>query len=316
MDSQAEGIRRGDRRALSRFLSRIESGDPTCEAALAALYPSTGHAQIAGITGPPGAGKSTLVAALTTELRQRGGTVAVLAIDPSSPLTGGALLGDRVRMQGVAQDPGVFVRSAGSRGATGGLSAFTLDAILALDAFGFDHILLETVGAGQGEVDVRHAVHSVVLVQPPGAGDAIQALKAGLLEIADIYVVNKADQPGAGLTAAELNTLLTLAPAEAWPPPVLLTTATAGDGMGPLADALSQHQAFLREAGRAQAWRRQQAAFHIRSVLQRRVLADLQRRLNSGSLLAQLAEDVCNGSTDPYAAAESVSIYHNAIEVH
>lgn len=315
MESQAEGIRRGDRRALSRFLTRIESGDRACETTLAALYGTTGHARITGITGPPGAGKSTLVAALTAELRRRGATVAVLAIDPSSPLTGGALLGDRVRMQQVAQDPGVFVRSAGSRGATGGLAAFTLDALVALDAFGFDHILLETVGAGQDEVDVRHAVHTVVLVQPPGAGDAIQALKAGLLEIADVYVVNKADLPGAELVAAELHTLLSLAPAAEWQPPVLLTTASDGHGVAALAEALDAHQAYLRAPARFAAWRRQQAAFHVRSVVQRRVLADLQGRLQRGGRLATLANSVCDGRTDPYSAAETINVCHESVEV-
>jgi LAO/AO transport system kinase len=241
--------------------------------------------------------------------------VAVLAIDPSSPLTGGALLGDRVRMQHVAQDPGVFVRSAGSRGATGGLAAFTLDALVALDAFGFDHILLETVGAGQDEVDVRHAVHTVVLVQPPGAGDAIQALKAGVLEIADVYVVNKADLPGAELMAAELHTLLSLAPAAAWQPPVLLTAASVGDGIAGLADALDRHQAYARAPERFAVWREQQAAFHIRSVVQRRVLADLQHQLQHAGRLAKLANDVCDGRSDPYAAAGRVFVSHESVEV-
>ena len=243
MDDLVEGLRRGDRRALSRFLSRIETDPTAAEPGLAALYASTGRARTVGITGPPGAGKSTLVAALAQELRARGGTVAVLAIDPSSPLTGGALL------QGLARDAGVFVRSMGSRGMVGGLSATTLDAMLALDAFGFDHVLLETVGAGQDEVDVRHAVQSVVLVQPPGAGDAIQALKAGVLEVADCYVVNKADQPGADLMAAELHTLLGLGPSPAWAPPVVLTIATQGEGLPALADALDRHRSHLEYSG-------------------------------------------------------------------
>lgn len=315
MDVQAEGIRRGDRRALSRFLSRIESADRSCEAVLAELYPHAGRAHIIGITGPPGAGKSTLASALTAELRRGGGMVAVLAIDPSSPLTGGALLGDRVRMQDVAQDPGVFVRSAGSRGATGGLAAFTLDALVALDAFGFDHILVETVGTGQDEVDVRHAAPTVVLVQPPGAGDAIQALKAGVLEIADVYVVNKADTPGADLMAAELHTLLSLAPAAAWQPPVLLITASTGEGIAALTDAIASHQAFSRESGRLEAWRRQQVAFHIKSVVRRRVLAEVNERLGSAGLLATLVGSVCDGSSDPYAAAAAVDLRYESVEV-
>lgn len=303
MDDLIEGLRRGDRRALSRFLSRIETDPAAAEPGLMALYPLAGHARTVGITGPPGAGKSTLVAALAQELRARGGTVAVLAIDPSSPLTGGALLGDRIRMQGLARDAGVFVRSMGSRGMVGGLSATTLDAMLALDAFGFAHILLETVGAGQDEVDVRHAAQSVVLVQPPGAGDAIQALKAGVLEVADCYVVNKADQPGADLMAAELHTLLGLAPATAWAPPVVLTIATQGEGLPALADALDRHRTHLAHSGEGALWQATRTAFHIDSLVRRRLLARLQASLGQHGRLQGWAGLVQRGDLTPYDAA-------------
>lgn len=303
MDSLSEGIRRGDRRALSRFLSRIESAGSDCEGALAALYPLTGRARITGVTGPPGVGKSTLVAALAAELRRQEATVAILAVDPTSPLTGGALLGDRVRMQARAVDPGVFVRSAGTRGAFGGLAAATMDALVALDAFGFDHILVETVGAGQDQVDVRYAAHTVLVVQAPGAGDAVQALKAGLLEVAHCYVVNKADQPGAEAVAAQLNGLLALGPSGGWVPPVVLASALGGQGVGQVLQAMDHHRAHLLAGGGLAVWRRQRVAFHIRSLAQRRLLAALDRQLEATGLLDRLAGRVCDGVTDPYAAA-------------
>lgn len=303
MDDLAGGMRRGGRRSLSRFLTRIETDPRAAEPALAALYEHAGRARTIGITGPPGAGKSTLVGALTAELRASGSTVAVLAVDPSSPLTGGALLGDRIRMQDHAQDPGVFVRSAGSRGTVGGLSAATLDTMIALDAFGFDYVLLETVGAGQDEVDVRHVVQTVVLVQAPGAGDGVQALKAGVLEVADCHVVNKCDLPGADQAATDLRTMIGLAPTAGWAPPVVLTDARSGTGVPELAAALADHQSHLRATGEWESRRRERARFHIQSLVRRRLLTGVDRTLARDRALDRMALTVAAGEQDPYAAA-------------
>ena len=204
----APRVAAGDRRALARLITWIEDDDPRAHAALAALYPRTGRAHIVGVTGAPGTGKSTLVSALAAEERRRGRTVGIISIDPTSPFSGGALLGDRIRMMDHIADPGVFMRSMASRGSVGGLSAATSDAVRALDAFGRDVVFVETVGAGQAEIDIVRTAHSVIVVEAPGLGDEIQAFKAGILEIADIFVVNKADREGAEKTANALKVML------------------------------------------------------------------------------------------------------------
>src|SRR5690348_17187899 len=241
-----ERLLAGDRRALARVVTLIENNAPETRQILARLHVHGGHAHIIGITGSPGAGKSTLVTQLARELRRRDRTIGVIAVDPSSPFTGGAILGDRIRMQELAGDPHVFIRSMASRGSLGGLAVSTRDTVRALDAAGFDVVIIETVGAGQAEVEIVRAAQTVVVVTVPGMGDDIQAIKAGILEIADIFVVNKADRPGADQTAAELRMLLSLDEHRGerrWRPPILKTIAATGEGVPELVDALARHAA-------------------------------------------------------------------------
>lgn len=249
----ARGVVAGDRPSLARALTQVEDG--RAARLMAALGPEPGHARVIGVTGAAGSGKSVLVAALAAELRRRGLTVAVLAVDPSSPFTGGALLGDRVRMGALAGDPGVFIRSMAHRGGSGGLAAATGEAVRVLAAAGFDRVLVETLGAGQDEVAVAEAVHTTVVVLVPGMGDAIQALKAGIIEIADVFALNKSDLPGAAQWEAQLAAVLDLvaadAPGGAWSPPIVRTVATDGSGLGELADALEAHQRHQAAGGAA-----------------------------------------------------------------
>ncbi len=252
-DLLCEAALAGDRRALARLLTAVENRTPLAEAALRRLYPRAGRAQLIGVTGPPGAGKSTLVAALIAELRRAGRPVAVVAVDPSSPITGGAVLGDRVRMQAYAADADVFIRSMASRGHAGGLSSATSAAAAVFDAVGFDVVLIETVGTGQSEVEVAAAADTTVVVEAPEMGDEIQAIKAGLLEVADVIVVNKGDRPGAHRTAGQLHAMLADAPREARPgrpapkhPEVLVTTAATGEGVAALLAAIDRHRSAAR----------------------------------------------------------------------
>ena len=311
--------RSGDRRALARLLTAVENHTQVAELALRRLYPLAGGAHLVGITGPPGAGKSTLVAALIAELRARGRTVAVVAVDPSSPITGGALLGDRVRMQSYASDDGVFIRSMASRGHAGGLAATSTTAAVVFDAAGFDTVLLETVGTGQSEVEVAAAADTTVVLEAPEMGDEVQAIKAGLLEVADIVVVNKGDRPGAQRTAAQLRAMLsptvarTLedagegpAPGEAHPQPkrpeILVVTALTGAGVPELLAALDRHRTVGSAAG-TPAGRRARAAAQVRSV----VVERLWDRLGAPALADTtdgVLDAVARHETDPYAAAD------------
>jgi LAO/AO transport system kinase len=290
----------GERRPLARLLSRIERGDPSVRELLAALFAAGRRGHVVGITGPPGSGKSTLVSALIGEWRRRGRRVGVLAVDPSSPYTGGAILGDRIRMMEHAADRDVFVRSMASRGELGGLAAATWIAAAALDAAGFDPILIETVGAGQAEVEIARLAETTVVVEVPEMGDEIQAIKAGLLEIADIIAVNKADRPGADRAARQLRAMLSTAGGrvQRQPPPVLMTTATTGDGVVALANAIDAHRSDARSPARA----RERATNQIR-----RALADLAVR-NAGNAPAweDAVEKVAARAIDPMSAAESL----------
>src|ERR1700737_1307248 len=238
-----------DWRALARAITLMENDDPRAGPLSALLYPQTGHAHIIGVTGPPGAGKSTLVDQLTHVIRKEGLTVGIVAVDPTSPFTGGAVLGDRVRMQRHAGDLGVFIRSMASRRSAGGLAPATRDVVRALDAFGRDIIIIETVGVGQIELEIVKVAHTVIVVTVPGLGDGVQTIKAGLLEIADIFVVNMADRPGAGQTTADLKTMLTLGGSEErrrrWKPPILETIGTTGQGVPELWDACQRHHVVL-----------------------------------------------------------------------
>jgi LAO/AO transport system kinase len=314
----------GDRRALARLLTAVENRTAIAEAALKRLYPSTGRAHLVGITGAPGAGKSTLVAALIAEVRAVGRAVAVVAVDPSSPITGGALLGDRVRMQAYASDDGVFIRSMASRGHAGGLAATSTSAATVLDAAGFDLVLLETVGTGQSEVEVAAAADTTVVLEAPEMGDEVQAIKAGLLEVADIVVVNKGDRPGAQRTAAQLRAMLTATAsprlASASPrlasgahdeaadhprpkrPEVLITTATTGEGVPALLAALDRHRAAGRD-GLADAARLARAEAQVWAIVSER-LRDRFHGAAAGPATESTLRAVAEHRLDPYTAAD------------
>jgi GTPase len=300
----------GDRRALARVLTAVENRTPLAEAALRRLYPVAGKAHLVGITGPPGAGKSTLVAALIGAVREAGRPVAVVAVDPSSPITGGALLGDRVRMQSYASDPDVFIRSMAARGHAGGLASTTTSAAAVLDAAGFDLVLIETVGTGQSEVEVAAAADTTVVLEAPEMGDEVQAIKAGLLEVADLVVVNKGDKPGALRTAAQLRAMLvpTVGRSEGSDrprpkrPEVLVTTASTGEGVAELLAALDRHRAAGHDALTAEA-RRARALAQVRGVLADR-LGDRLRDAALAPLADSLVDEVAEHRLDPYAAAD------------
>jgi len=306
----AELIAAGDRRAIARGISLVESQAPAARELLAVLFPRAGRAHIVGITGAPGVGKSTLVNALAQEYRRRGARVGSIAVDPSTPFSGGAFLGDRIRMRDLAGDPGVFVRSMASRGCLGGLARATADAITVLDAAGFETILVETVGAGQAEVEIAQAAHTVVVVLSPGMGDDIQAINAGLLEIADILVVNKSDQDGADQAAAVLEAMLNLAPprvgpsGDAWKPPVLKVIAPQSVGIAPLAQALEEHAAHLERSGQGrqndQARSAREHHHALREALWERFLAQARNALEA------TVQRVRDRQIDPYTAAEQL----------
>jgi LAO/AO transport system kinase len=306
----ASGALDGDRLALARLLTAVENRTPVAEAALRELYPKAGRAHLVGITGPPGSGKSTLVAALIAAVREAGRSVAVIAVDPSSPITGGALLGDRVRMQAHAGDPDVFIRSMAARGHAGGLASTTGAAAAVLDAAGFDLILLETVGTGQSEVEVAAAADTTVVLEAPEMGDEVQAIKAGLLEVADLVVVNKGDRPGALRTAGQLRAMLTAAAPRAAPddrprpkrPEVLVTTATTGEGVPELIAALERHRATGASSATPAA-RLARAHALVWAIVGDRLrdrLHDTRRRAGTDAALREVAEH----RLDPYAAAD------------
>jgi LAO/AO transport system kinase len=305
----ADAALEGDRRALARLLTAIENRTPVAEHALRRLYPLAGRAHLVGITGPPGAGKSTLVAALIGEVRAAGRSVAVIAVDPSSPITGGALLGDRVRMQSYAGDRDVFIRSMAARGHAGGLAATSGAAAAVMDAAGFDLVLLETVGTGQSEVEVAAAADTTVVLEAPEMGDEVQAIKAGLLEVADLVVVNKGDRPGAGRTASQLRAMLSATaapdPGDGRPrpkrPDVLVTTAATGDGVPELLAALDRHRAANRAAGGpARLTRAEQLVWAI--VVER--LRDRLRAPGRWPATEATLAAVATHELDPYGAAD------------
>jgi len=288
----------GGRRPLARLLTRIENGDPSVRPLLPGLFAAGRGAHIVGITGPPGSGKSTLVSALITEWRTRGRRVGILAVDPSSPYTRGAILGDRIRMMEHAADRDVFMRSMASRGELGGVAATTWIAAAALDAAGYDPVLIETVGAGQSEVEVARLAETTVVVQAPEMGDEVQAIKAGLLEVADVIAVNKGDRPGADRAARQLRAMLSSAGGriERKPPPVLVTTATSGDGVPALADAVEAHRSQARSPIEA----RERAANQVR-----RALADLiAGRAADSAQWDETLRAVADRELDPLTAAE------------
>jgi LAO/AO transport system kinase len=303
----------GNRYALARLISLIEDDGADARAALAALYPHTGQAHVVGVTGAPGTGKSTLVNELAKSLRARGTTVGVVAVDPSSPFTGGALLGDRVRMRDLAGDPGVFIRSMASRGSLGGLARATGDVVQVLDAVGFAVVLVETVGAGQAEVDIARTAHTTVVVEAPGMGDEVQALKAGLLEIADVLVVNKADLPGAARTARALEMVVHrdgLHPREGegenvWSLPILQTVALDGTGVPEVLAAVAAHREHLQASGLWAGRERARVEAELLNVLRQELLDRLLAQVGEGQVQA-CVERIAAREVDVYTAVQFI----------
>jgi LAO/AO transport system kinase len=295
--------RAGDTRALARLISLVEDESPQVRSVIKDLLPDTGRARIVGLTGAPGVGKSTVTGALLRAFRAEGRRVAVLAVDPSSPFTGGALLGDRIRMQEHATDQQVFIRSMASRGHLGGLAASTPQAIRVLDAVGFELILIETVGVGQAEVAIASLADSVVVLLAPGMGDAIQAAKAGILEVADLFVVNKADKPDAQQVVRDLRNMIALAQhsQDGWKPPIVSTVAVKGEGIDELVGRLDQHWSWLNSSGELK--KRRQA--RAREELTALAFAALRGRL-AASRLDELASRVADGTLDPFQAADEL----------
>ncbi len=313
------GVLRGEQRAIARLLTRAENGTDEARPALDAIFAKAGRAHVIGITGVPGSGKSTLVAKLAAELRAKERTVAIVAIDPSSPFSGGSILGDRIRMSDLGGDPGVFVRSMATRGALGGLARGTLEAVDVLDAAGYDVVIIETVGVGQDEVDVARSAHTTVVVSAPGLGDDIQAIKAGILEIADVHVVSKCDRADANKTIAELKTMLTMGiklgtGKEQWYPPVVATSALKAAGVAALVEAIDAHRAALLRTGEIAA---RQAQIAQRRLLRagEDILRDRFERQRDAAL-AQLLEELAARRTSPHSAAvrllEAIRIGGNA----
>ena len=301
--AQLEAARAGDVRALARLLSLIEDESPQVRSVIKDLMPATGGARIIGLTGSPGVGKSTVTGALLSAFRAQGHRIAVLAVDPSSPFTGGALLGDRIRMQEHATDGHVFIRSMASRGHLGGLAASTPQAIRVLDAAGFDLILIETVGVGQAEVAIASLADSVLVLLAPGMGDAIQAAKAGILEVADLFVVNKADKPDAQQVVRDLRNMIALAnrAEDDWKPPIVSTVAVRNEGIQELVSRLNQHWSWLNDTGELKHRRLGRAREELTALS----FAALRGRLAS-SRLDELAGQVADGTLDPFQAADEL----------
>ena len=302
----------GDKRALARAISLVENDDPEGWALVREVYPRTGNASVVGFTGPPGVGKSTLIGRLVEHARAAEREVAVLSIDPSSPFTQGALLGDRIRLTDHFLDPEVFIRSMGTRGHLGGLAEATLQAMLVLDAAGKDIIFLETVGAGQSEVEVIGIADTVVLVLMPGSGDSIQALKAGIMEIPDVIAINKMDHPAAKTMASEVRSILSLDKDRPWRPPIVLTDATRGENVPKLWEHIDSHRAFLVEEGLLEQRRREHLAGEVFAVASARAKAHLERAVADDPELRRLLDEVQSRELDPLTAVQEIidKVFH------
>jgi len=340
IEQLVEQVLAGRRRAVARTISLVENNGKEAQQALAALHPHTGQAHISGVTGPPGSGKSTLVNALALQFRQEAKearpTVAIVAVDPTSPFSGGAILGDRIRMRDLAGDPGIFIRSMASRGNLGGLAWATADAVRVLDAAGYDLIIVETVGAGQAEVDIARTAHTTVVVEVPGLGDDIQAIKAGILEIADVFAVNKADLEGADHAVMALRMMLNLNSSgphtvmhhgrlmevvisaeeaeeePAWNPPIHMTVATRQEGVAELAEAILAHRAYLLQSGGLARRERERAAAELETIVQQESLREVLARTDRAQL-STLIDQIVRRELDPYSAGQQL-LKHKSLE--
>jgi LAO/AO transport system kinase len=300
----AESLLSGNRRALARGITIAETGGAPARELLSAIYGRTGRAHIVGVTGAPGAGKSTLVNALALHWRRAGKTIGIIAVDPTSPFSGGAILGDRIRMQPLGGDPGIFIRSMASRGRLGGIARATGDTIDLFDAAGFDLVLVETVGAGQSEVEIAAAAHTTVVIEVPGMGDDVQAIKAGILEIADVFVINKADREGADALVRQLRSMLRLGgpPRDGWEPPILPAVAMRDEGVAQVAAAVERHREHLRASGGQAARERERAAREFQLIVQEAALERMRARL-AGPEWDTLVARIAARGIDPYTAA-------------
>jgi LAO/AO transport system kinase len=305
-ETLAAGVREGDRRALARAITLVENGDPLAYELVREIYPETGSAYVVGITGPPGVGKSSLIAALVRRIRAAEQSVGVISVDPSSPFTQGALLGDRIRLSEHFLDPGVFIRSMGTRGHLGGLAEATLQALLILDAAGKDVIFVETVGTGQSEVEVIGIADTVLLVLMPGSGDSIQALKAGIMEIPDVIAINKKDHPAAKTMLNEVRSILTLDKDRPWRPPIVLTEATSDEGVSKLWEKVEEHRAHLEQDGSLEERRRRNLAGEVFAVASARAKTHLQHAVEGDPELRRLLDEVQQRELDPLTAVQEI----------
>ena len=305
-ETLGEGIRSGDRRALARAITLVENGDPLAFDVVADLYPHTGRAYAVGVTGPPGVGKSTLISSLVRHVRAHDAQVGIVSVDPSSPFSHGALLGDRIRLADHFLDPGVFIRSMGARGHLGGLAEATLQALLVLDAAGKELVFLETVGAGQSEVEVIGIADTVLLVLMPGSGDSVQALKAGIMEIPDVIAINKLDHPAAKTMLNEVRSILALDTESDWRPPIVLTEATRGENVPELWQKIEAHRAYLEESGQLDERRRRNLAGEVFAVASARAKQHLEHAVEDDPELRRLLDAVQRRDLDPLSAVREI----------
>jgi LAO/AO transport system kinase len=305
-ESLAEGVRTGERRALARAISLVENGDPLAYDLVHDIYSETGRTYAVGVTGPPGVGKSSLISTLIGHIREQGRTIGVISVDPSSPFTQGALLGDRIRLSDHFLDPGVFIRSMGTRGHLGGLAETTLQALLILDAAGKELVFLETVGAGQSEVEVIGIADTVVLVLMPGSGDSVQALKAGIMEIPDVIAINKMDHPAAKTMLNEVRSILSLDKERPWKPPIILTEATTGQNVPELWEKIEAHKAHLESEGHLEERRRKNLAGEVFAIASGRAKAHLEQAVADDPELRRLLDQVQRRELDPLTAVKEI----------